>query len=91
MNVSGDTILNNLNVLGNITGLSIYNLSMVSSQDISLGYGSLSSNIIGGNYNIALSENSLQSNTTGADNVALGQNSLQLNTTGEGNIALGHN
>ena len=45
----------------------------------------------GGNQsgNIAIGQNSLQSNTTGNNNVALGQNSLSGNTTGNGNVALG--
>ena len=63
--------------------------SNTSTDNVSLGYLSLSSNT-SGNQNTAVGYQTLQSNTSGQSNIAVGNAALWQNTTGSDNIGLGY-
>jgi len=58
-------------------------------NNVAIGYQSLRNN--NGNYNTAVGQQSLYSNTSGAENAAFGKNALYANTTGNRNTAIGYN
>jgi hypothetical protein len=54
-----------------------------------VGYHALFNDIAGGQYNTAVGDQALLSNTTGSSNTAIGFQALQNNTTGIENVAIG--
>ena len=65
-----------------------YDSTHNTSNNVSVGYGSISGNVTGNN-NTAVGYCVLYDNTTGSNNVGIGGDAIALNTTGSNNISIG--